>query len=100
MLEAHIVSPHGSLSYAGEAEPYDLEMLWEHVRDATAESAGDDVTLEVVVHDAGIDPGVAAWIRRVGRAGIAVRLVFSRALGGRDDESLAEPGEDRVRSAP
>ena len=29
MLEARIVTPRGSLYYAGDSEPYDLETLWD-----------------------------------------------------------------------
>ena len=35
MLEARIESPRGSLYYAAEATPYDLEMLRLYVRDLT-----------------------------------------------------------------
>jgi hypothetical protein len=76
MLEARIMSPRGSLYYAGESDPYDLETLWEHVRDA---SDGDphDVRLEVVV-DGDTAPSVSRWIDRVAANGVQVRLLYSR----------------------
>ena len=41
MLEARIASPRGSLYFAAEATPYDLEMLRLYVRDLAPEkSAG------------------------------------------------------------
>ena len=46
MLEARIVSPRGSLYYAGDSHPYDLETLWEHVRDVSYEGNPRDVELE------------------------------------------------------
>ena len=80
MLEAHIVSPRGSLYYAGEAHPYDLEMLWEHVQDAGADLGGD-VQLELTIHAAGIEAPVRQWIRRLDRHGVRMRLLFARTPG-------------------
>jgi hypothetical protein len=87
MLEAHIVSPRGSLYYAGDAHPYDLEMLWEHVHDARCEVDGSDVHLELLVHDDGIDPFVTAWIRRLAANGVQVQLLFTRVPASEDDEA-------------
>ncbi len=77
MLEARIVTPRGSLYYAGESQPYDLETLWEHVRDVTSDGDPQDVRLEVVVDD---DAGrfVANWIDRIAANGVQVRLLYSR----------------------
>ena len=91
MLEAHIVSPRGSLYYAGEAHPYDLEMLWQHVHDASAEVDRSDVRLELIVHDDGVDASVARWIRRVGREGVQVQMLFSRLPPASDETDIADP---------
>src|SRR5262245_8779126 len=79
MLEAHIVSPRGSLYYAGESDPYDLEMLWEHVRDAGGEIGGHGIQIELRVDDDGIEPPVSAWIHRVTAIGAQVQLLFMRS---------------------
>ncbi len=78
MLEAHIASPRGSLYYAGEAHPYDLEMLWQHVRDASFGLDRCDVRLELIVHDDGVEPHLTRWIRRVTGDGVQVQLLFTR----------------------
>ena len=85
MLEAHIVSPRGSLYYAGDAHPYDLEMLWEHVRDARGEADTGDVHLELLINDDGVDPSVTSWVRRLGAAGIHVQMLFVRQPSPPDD---------------
>ncbi len=77
MLEARIVSPRGSLYYAGDSHPYDFETLWEHVRDVTSDNDGH-VELELVVDDDGIDADVSSWIHKVTANGVHVRLLFSR----------------------
>lgn len=99
MLEAHIVSPRGSLYYAGDAHPYDLEMLWQHVREASCELDRSDVRLELIVHDDGIDPSVARWIRRVARDGIQVQMLFSRLPPAEDDAEQDDPTVDDPRIA-
>ena len=78
MLEARIVSPRGSLYYAGESQPYDLETIWEHVRDVTCDADGRDVELELVVDDDDIDTDVSSWIHKITANGVHVRLLFSR----------------------
>jgi hypothetical protein len=79
MLEAHIVSPRGSLYYAGDSHPYDLEMLWEHVREAGYDTGGGrDVELELILDDDGIDPRVSAWLHKVTAIGVQVKLLFGR----------------------
>jgi hypothetical protein len=89
MLEAHIVSPRGSLSYAGDAHPYDLEMLWNHVHEARCEVDADDVRLEIVVHDEGVDSCVTAWIRRLAATGVQVQMLFARMPSPPNDEDDA-----------
>jgi hypothetical protein len=99
MLEAHIVSPRGSLYYAGEAHPYDLEMLWLHLRDARFDIDRSDVRLELIVHDDGIEPSVARWIRRVSREGIQVQMLFSRLPPPEGDAQGEDPIVDDPRVA-
>ena len=82
MLEARIVSPRGSLYYAGESHPYDFETLWEHVRDVTCDSDGRQVELELVVDDEGIDADVSSWIHKITANGVQVRLLFARLPRG------------------
>ena len=74
MLEARIVTPRGSLYYAGESHPYDLETLWEHVRDVSSESNPHDVELEVVVDDEDA-PAVSKWINRIEFRGPALEKI-------------------------
>jgi hypothetical protein len=78
MLEAHIVSPRGSLYYSGDSHPYDLEMLWEHVRDAGGDVGGRDIHLELLIDDEGIDPRISAWLHRITAIGVQVQLLFTR----------------------
>lgn len=78
MLEARILSPQGSLYFAGESHPYDLEILWEHVREATSKSESRDVELELVVDDADIEADVSSWIHKIKANGVLVRLLFAR----------------------
>ena len=85
MLEAHIVSPRGSLYFSGEAHPYDLEMLWQHLHDAGYEHASD-VRLELVVHDDGVDPLVTTWLRRVAANGVEVQLLLAHLPVDHDDD--------------
>jgi hypothetical protein len=78
MMEAHIVSPRGSLYYAGDSHPYDLELLWEHVRDAGSDANGRDIHLELILDDALIEPGLSAWVHKIAAIGVQVQLLFSR----------------------
>jgi hypothetical protein len=74
MLEARIIAPRGSLYYAGEATPYDLETLRQHVRDF-AEQPGDEITLEIGIDDDPGRPFVTAWLKLLSNAGVRVRVV-------------------------
>ena len=72
MLEARIESSKGSLYYASEATPYDLEMLRLYVRDLTPRNARD-LTVEVKIDDT--DPAardVATWLGRIAATGVHV----------------------------
>jgi hypothetical protein len=72
MLEAHIVSRHGSLYFAAEATPYDLEILRLHVAALAPDRAGE-VRLDVAVDGAAATPALARWLRRLTEAGVRVR---------------------------
>ena len=79
MLEARIVSPHGSLYVAAEATPYDLETLRLHLRALTPEAA--DVQLEVRVDEAdAIVPALSAWLRELADAGVQVTHLPVRVI--------------------
>jgi hypothetical protein len=73
MLEARIESPRGSLYYAAEATPYDLEMLRSYVRDLTPRNASGDLWLEVKVDES--DPAasiIGAWLGQLAATGVHV----------------------------
>ena len=77
MLEARIKSPKGSLYFAAEATPYDLELLRLHVRDLTPRNAS---SAHVVVRVDDRDPAVAAiadWLWQL--AGTGVHVARKRA---------------------
>ena len=74
MLEARIIADRGSLYYAGDATPYDLETLRQHLRDCRCEDHRD-VILEVTVDDGPAHAAVAAWIGTITTAGYRVRVV-------------------------
>ncbi len=72
MMEARIESTRGSLYFAAEATPYDLEMLRLHVRDLTPRNRGE-LRLEVKV-DAR-DPAasvIGEWLARLAASGVNV----------------------------
>ena len=77
MLEARIKSPKGSLYFAAEATPYDLELLRLHVRDLTPRHSRG-VRVEVRVDDR--DPAMGAiadWLWQL--AGTGVNVARKRA---------------------
>jgi hypothetical protein len=68
MLEAHIVSPSGSLYFAGKPTAHDLESLRAHVRDFVVGTR--DVRLDVCVTDAEWARLLASgWLYQLARAG-------------------------------
>jgi hypothetical protein len=73
MLEARIIAPRGSLYYAAEATPYDLEMLRQHLRECQC-GLTDDVTLELTVHDGPSEAVVDDWLGSIVNAGVQVRV--------------------------
>jgi hypothetical protein len=78
MLEARMQSPRGSLYFAAEATPYDLEMLQLYVHDLTMGARRRDLRLEVSVDEH--DPAaavIASWLGELAASGVRV----SRARG-------------------
>jgi hypothetical protein len=73
MLEARIVSPRGSLYFAAEATPYDLENLRLHVSALAPDRDASEVRLDVTVDGAAATPALARWLRRLAEAGVRVR---------------------------
>ena len=87
MLQARIVSNRGSLYFAAEATPYDLENLRTHIRDSQSAKA-KDVRLELSLdrgHGDATDVQVSAWVRRLASEGVQVS--FFPTLEGRRADS-------------
>ncbi len=78
MLEARITAPGGSLYYASEATPYDLETLRQHLRDLCPERASENVTLDLTVEDGPAEPLVANWLVGMLATGVQVRITRLR----------------------
>ena len=79
MLEARITAPGGSLYYASEATPYDLETLRQHLRDLSPERAAtESVTLDLTVDDGPAGPMIADWLRAMLATGVQVRFTRLR----------------------
>jgi hypothetical protein len=79
MLQARIVSNRGSLYFAAEATPYDLENLRTHIRDLQT-SRAKDVRLELSLdrsNDGAMDMQVSAWLRRLTAEGVQVSFCQS-----------------------
>jgi hypothetical protein len=77
MLHARIVSQHGSLYFAAEATPYDLESLRTHVHDFQSSDV-KAVRLELSVDEAtqGLMEGpITALLRTLAAEGVQVRLI-------------------------
>jgi hypothetical protein len=92
MLQARIVSSRGSLYFAAEATPYDLENLRTHIRDLRTASA-KDVRLEISLDrtdDAVANVQVSAWLRRLKAEGVQVSFSpsFVPAAGTRSRRSM------------
>ena len=76
MFQARIVSPRGSLYFAAEATPYDLENLRSHVQDLQSPRARD-VRVELSLdgtHDPLMERRVASMIERLTAEGIQITL--------------------------
>ena len=82
MLEARIASPRGSLYFAAEATPYDLEMLRLYVRDLAPEKSAGVLSLEVRVDDGDpAAPVITGWLAQLAATGVRVAR-RRRALAG------------------
>jgi hypothetical protein len=73
MLEARVVSPIGSLYFAAEATPYDLENLRMHIRDLMPRAGDGRVEVRVTARDSVV--GLSAWLRQLAGAGVHVTRV-------------------------
>lgn len=73
MLEARFESPRGSLYFAAEATPYDLEMLQLYVHDLTMGGRRRDLRLEVTLdeHDPAA-PVITRWLGELAARGVAI----------------------------
>jgi len=81
MLQARISSPHGSLYFAAEPTPYDLEHLRAHVHALCADVGRSSVTLSLAVDGDG-GPAVArvaALAQRLTHEGVLVRVAATIA---------------------
>ena len=94
MLQARIVSTRGSLYFAAEATPYDLENLRTHIRDLQMAKASD-VRLELSLDRGGGDDvmalQVSAWLRRLAADGVQVSLRPAAELSGRASDAARPP---------
>jgi hypothetical protein len=85
MLQARIVSTRGSLYFAAEATPYDLENLRTHIRDFQTAKASD-VRLELSLDRGGADDvmtlQLSAWLRRLAADGVQVSVRTPAELVG------------------
>jgi hypothetical protein len=83
MLQARIVSTRGSMYFASEVTPYDLENLRTHVRDFQT-TMPTDVRLQVSLDRRGtsrvMEMQVSAWLRRLAADGVHVSLCPAAAL--------------------
>lgn len=79
MFQARIISPRGSLYFAAEATPYDLENLRSHIHDLQSPQARD-VRLELSM-DGARDPlmerRVSTLLERLKAEGIQITLAPS-----------------------
>jgi hypothetical protein len=86
MLQARIVSNRGSLYFAAEATPYDLENLRTHIREFQTAKASN-VRLELSLDRGGGDDvmemQVSAWLRRLAADGVQVSVRSAADLAGR-----------------
>lgn len=79
MFHARIVSQHGSLYFAAEATPYDLESLRMHIQDFQISDA-KAVRLELSVDDGsqGLTTGpLASLLRTIEAEGVRVEFIAS-----------------------
>jgi len=87
MLEARIMSARGSLYFAAEGTPYDLETLRLHLAALAPDRDVRLVRVDVSVDGSTVTPAVARWLRQLVAAG--VRVHGMPAL-------VADPGADEA----
>ena len=86
MLQARIISTRGSLYFAAEATPYDLENLRTHIRDLQTTKPSDvrlELSLDRHVADDAKSMQMSAWLRRLAADGVQVSVCTPADLGGR-----------------
>ncbi len=97
MLQARIVSARGSMYFASEVTPYDLENLRTYVRDFQSVMS-NDVCLELSLDGRGsgraMDVHVSNWLRRLAAEGVHVSLCSAATLD-RSPSSSAVPTRSR-----
>ena len=82
MFEARIVAPRRSLYCAGEATPYNLETLRQHLRECRCGLTNNgDVTLELTVDEGPGEAAVADWLGSIANSGYQVRIQRPRRGG-------------------
>jgi hypothetical protein len=96
MLEARIVSPKGTLYFAGEPTPYDLQTLRLHIREFAR--ATREVRLEVSVDDMdwnGLE--ASGWIHQLAIAGARVCHVGPLSRGADAETAAGRRAAARTR---
>jgi len=86
MLQARIVSTRGSLYFAADATPYDLENLRTHIRDLQTTKPSDvrlELSLDRNTADDVKSMQVSAWLRRLAADGVQVSVCTAADLIGR-----------------
>jgi hypothetical protein len=86
MLQARIISTRGSLYFAAEATPYDLENLRTHIRDLQTTKPSDvrlELSLDRNTSNDVKSMQVSAWLRRLAADGVQVSVCTSADLAGR-----------------
>jgi hypothetical protein len=90
MLQARIISTSGSLYFAAEATPYDLENLRTHIRDLQTTKPSDvrlELSLDRNAADDVMSMQVSTWLRRLAADGVQVSVCTSADLAGRATSS-------------
>ena len=81
MLHAHIRTPHEAFHFIGEATPYNLQTLHQHVRQSMREDGDLELRVELDESDeAAFARSAGRWLPQVIAAGAAVRLDVLRGV--------------------
>jgi hypothetical protein len=91
MFHARIISPRGSLYFAAELTPYDLENLRSHVQELQSPTS-DDVRLELTLDEQrdATDRHVSALLKRLSKEGIQVSIAKPHAPPARAGRTRRE----------